>query len=67
MPAQLQNRFSLMRNGRLAAIDIKWEEKGSVTSRPSLERTRKYYIEFTDSASLDSNLELKNKVYHLLK
>jgi len=56
-----------MRNGRLAAIDIKWEEKGSVTSRPSLERTRKYYIEFTDSASLDSKLELKNKVYHLLK
>jgi hypothetical protein len=50
-----------MRNGKLAAIDIKWEGKGSGTSRQSLERTKKYYIEFTDPTSLDSNLELKTR------
>jgi len=56
-----------MRNERLAAIDIKWEGKGSGTSRQSLERTKKYYVEFTDPTSPDSNLELKNKAFHLLK
>jgi hypothetical protein len=78
-----------MRNGRLAAIDIQWEEKCSGTSRQSLEkcsgtsrqslekcsgtsrqsleRTMKYYIKFMDPTSLDSNLELENKAYHLLK
>jgi hypothetical protein len=56
-----------MRNGRVAVNDIKWEAKSSSTSWQSLERTKKYYLEFTETTNLDSNLELKNKVDHLLK